>query len=447
MVFEKIALQVPKILLPRKGVDLQRWAVIACDQYTSDEEYWKNLAEFVSGAPTTLNLIYPEVYLEEADAEARIAAINSYMQQYLDQGVLEEQAPGFLLVDRETSEVPSRKGLMVALDLDAYDYNDGGSTLIRATEGTILDRLPPRIRVRKNAPIELPHIMVLIDDPQQTVIEPLVERDLPEAYDVNLCCNGGRVRGWHVRGEQEISAVTDALSKLADPEQFARRYEVEDRPVILYAMGDGNHSFATAKAIWQELKQGADDRETIMNHPARYALIELVNIHDPGLEFEAIHRVVFKADSERLLPAMADFFQQQGGALTVFRCIDQVELAARQACEAKEGRHLIPFVDVAGPGLLIVDRPRFHLAVATLQSFLDNYLETNTGASIDYIHGDEPVARLGSRSGNIGFYLPAISKHDLFKTIILDGALPRKTFSMGEADEKRFYLECRRISE
>ena len=176
-------------------------------------------------------------------------------------------------------------------------------------------------------------------------------------------------------------------------------------------------------------------------------MIELVNIHDPGLEFEAIHRVVFDSDPKQLLAAMADFYRQQGGALTLLRCADQVELAARQACESREGRHLIPFVDVEGPGLLVVDRPQFHLAVATLQSFLDEYLENNAAARIDYIHGDEPVTRLGSQPGNIGFYLPAISKHDLFKTIILDGALPRKTFSMGEADEKRFYLECRRIAD
>lgn len=447
MVFDKIALQVPNILLPRKGVDLQRWAVIACDQYTSDVEYWEKLAALVGDAPSTLNLIYPEVYLEESDGEARIAAINSCMQQYLDQGILEEQKEGFLLIDRQTSEVPSRKGLMVALDLDAYDYNEGASSLIRATEGTILDRLPPRIRVRENAPIELPHIMVLIDDPQQTVIEPLFEQELAEVYDVELSCDGGRVRGWKVDGEQQITAVTEALAQLADPEQFAKRYDVQNRPVVLYAMGDGNHSFATAKAIWEELKRTADDKEAIMEHPARYALIELVNIHDAGLEFEAIHRVVFDCDPDDLLAKMDGFYQGQGSELTLLRCADKVELAARQACEARDGRHLIPFVDAKGPGLLIIDRPKYHLAVATLQSFLDEYLEQNSDVRIDYIHGDEPVTRLGGQAGNVGFYLPAISKHDLFKTIILDGALPRKTFSMGEADEKRFYLECRRIDQ
>lgn len=445
MVFDTIALQVPNILLPRKGVNLQHWAVIACDQYTSDSEYWEKLKRAIGDSPSTLNLIYPEVYLEEPRPESRIAAINSSMQQYLDQGVLEEQPPGFILIDRETSEVPSRKGLMVALDLEAYDYNEGASSLIRATEGTILDRLPPRIRVRKNAPIELPHIMVLIDDPEKTVIEPLFKHDLQPVYDLELNCNGGHLRGWRVDGEQDITAVIDALTQLADPDKFAKRYDVQDQPVVLYAMGDGNHSFATAKAIWEELKQAAADREAIMNHPARYVLIELVNIHDPGLEFEAIHRVVFDCEPAQLLAAMADFYKEQGSSLELFRCADRVELAARQACETKEGRHLIPFVDAKGAGLLSIDQPELHLAVATLQSFLDRYMEKTGDARIDYIHGEEPVTRLGSQRGNIGFYLPAISKHDLFKTIILDGALPRKTFSMGEADEKRFYLECRRI--
>jgi hypothetical protein len=445
MVFDTIALQVPNILLPRKGVNLQHWAVIACDQYTSDPEYWEKLKRNIGDSPSTLNLIYPEIYLNEPHPESRIAAINSSMQQYLEQGILEEQPPGFLLIDRETAEVPSRKGLMVALDLEAYDYNEGASSLIRATEGTILDRLPPRIRVRKNAPIELPHIMVLIDDPGKTVIEPLFKCSLPSAYEVDLCCHGGRLRGWHVNGEKEINAVADALAQLADPVKFARRYDVVDQPAMLYAMGDGNHSFATAKAIWEELKEAAGDREMVMNHPARYALIELVNIHDPGLMFEAIHRVVFDCEPERLLSAMSDFYKEQGSSLALFRCADRIELAARQACETKEGRHLIPFVDAKGAGLLSIDQPEFHLEVATLQSFLDPYLEKMGNTRIDYIHGEESVTRLGSQSGNIGFYLPAISKHDLFKTIILDGALPRKTFSMGEADEKRFYLECRRI--
>jgi hypothetical protein len=445
MIFEEIALQVPRILLPKKDVNLETWAIIACDQYTSEPEYWDKAKDIVGAAPSTLNLIFPEVYLEDDDSPQRIAAINAAMRNALDQGILEEQPEGFILVDRATSEVPSRKGLMVALDLDQYDYTDGATTLIRATEGTIVDRLPPRIRVRENAPIELPHIMVLIDDPERTVIEPLFEQDLPPAYDVPLMLNGGHVKGWHVNTPAAIEQVKKGLSALADPGYFAEKYNIQDKPVVLYAMGDGNHSFATAKAIWEELKKTATDQQTIMHHPARFALVELVNVHDPGLEFEAIHRVVFDIEPENLLTSMAEFCASQGATVTLHRCADQTELAARQAMEAGENRHLIPFVDANGPGLLVVENPAFHLTVATLQSFLDDYLEKNAGARIDYIHGEEPVTRLGSQPGNIGFYLPAISKHDLFKTIILDGALPRKTFSMGEADEKRFYLECRKI--
>ncbi|PLY00736.1 MAG: DUF1015 domain-containing protein [Desulfuromonas sp.] len=445
MIFKDIALQVPKILLPTAGTDLSKWAIIACDQYTSEPEYWQQAAEQVGSNPSTLNIIFPEVYLEDDESDDRIAAINRSMQEYLDQGILEEQKEGFILVDRKTSEVESRKGLMVALDLEQYDFSEGATTLIRATEGTIVDRLPPRIRVRENAPIELPHIMVLIDDPERTVIEPLFDKDLPLAYDVPLMLNGGHVKGWQVSDQDSISQVKNALVALADPDFFAKKYEVQDKPVVLYAMGDGNHSFATAKAIWEELKKSADDQDAVMNHPARFALVELVNVHDPGLEFEAIHRVVFDIDADDLLTGMAEFCASRDATVSLHRCADQAELAARQAIETGDNRHLIPFVDGSGCGLLVVENPAFHLTVATLQSFLDNYLEKNAKARIDYIHGEEPVARIGGQSGNIGFFLPSISKHDLFKTIILDGALPRKTFSMGEADEKRFYLECRKI--
>jgi len=445
MTFHAIALHVPTILLPRPDVDLQRWAVIACDQYTSDEEYWQRVAAEVGELPSTLRLIYPEIFLEEADADGRIKAINAAMRRYLDDGTLQAQPPGFLLVDRQTQAVASRKGMIAALDLEAYDYNEGAGTLIRATEGTILDRLPPRVRVRRNAAIELPHIMVLIDDPQQTVIEPLFATARQPVYDTDLMLGGGHLRGWHIGTAEAIRQVADALTRLADPAAFARRYEVEGRPVVLYAMGDGNHSFATAKAVWQEIKQNAPDRAAIMDHPARYALVELVNVHDPGLEFEAIHRVLFDVDPETLLAGMQADSAAQGSPLTVVRCTDRVELAARSAMESGADRHLIPFVDAKGCGLLVVEQPAFHLAVATLQALLDGYLARQREARIDYIHGEESVSRLGSAPGRIGFFLPSISKHDLFKTIILDGALPRKTFSMGEADEKRFYLECRRI--
>jgi len=444
MDFSKLALAIPEILLPKAGVDLQRWAVIACDQYTSEPEYWEAVDRLVADQPSTLRLIFPEVFLEEDDSEARIAEINRAMRDYLAQGVLEAQPEGFLLVDRKTTHAPSRKGLMVALDLEAYDYRPGSKTLIRATEGTIVDRLPPRIRVRQHAAVELPHIMVLIDDPDRTVIEPLFEAPLKPVYDFELMQKGGHLRGWSIAQPELLTQVGAALAGLADPGRFRQRYEVDDEEVMLYAMGDGNHSFATAKAIWEQLKAEAADPAAVMDHPARYALVELVNVHDPGLEFEAIHRVMFDVDGEALLQQADAYYRRAGTPCTVTSCNSLAEAEALAA--AAQNAHAVPFVTVQGYGVLQVGQPSLTLEVATLQNFLDDYLQNHAGARIDYIHGDEAVTRLGRQPGNIGFYLPSISKHDLFRTIVRDGALPRKTFSMGEADEKRFYLEARRIT-
>jgi len=442
--FAELAIQVPTILLPKKDVDLNRWAVIACDQYTSEPEYWQQVDQLVADRPSTLRLIFPEVYLEAKDGDQRIAAINASMDRYLAEEVLVEQEPGFILLDRQTSHVPSRKGLVVALDLDAYDYRPGSKTTIRATEGTIVDRLPPRIRVRENAAVELPHIMVLIDDPERTVIEPLFDVELEQVYDFELMQGSGHLRGWKVTQPPVLQRVAGALQRLADVERFQNRYGVEDNEVMLFAMGDGNHSFATAKAIWEKLKSEAADPAEVMDHPARYALVELVNVHDPGLEFEAIHRVLFGVDGTELIERAGDYYRRAG---TPCRIEWQADLAAAaKAAASSVSVHAIPFVNAGRYGLLVVDKPALTLEVATLQNFLDEYLQEHPAARIDYIHGDEAVTRLGGQKGNVGFYLPSISKHDLFKTIVRDGALPRKTFSMGEADEKRFYLEARRIT-
>jgi hypothetical protein len=440
----KLALQVPTVLLPKAGIDLNRWAVIACDQYTSEPEYWQAVDQLVAEQPSTLRLVFPEVYLEDEDGDARIAAINASMDQYLAEGVLAEQEKGFILLDRKTSHVESRKGLIVALDLEAYDYRPGSKTLIRATEGTIVDRLPPRIRVRENAAVELPHIMVLIDDPEQTVIEPLFEADLEQAYDFELMQSSGHLRGWKVNQPSLLEQVGMALEALAEKERFQKRYDVDDDEVMLYAMGDGNHSFATAKAIWEQLKADAADPADVMDHPARYALIELVNVHDPGLEFEAIHRVVFDVDADDLIKQAEAYYRQAG---TPCRIDWHDDLASAATAAEQSGKaHAIPFVAAGRLGVLEIADPKLTLEVGTLQNFLDDYLENHASGRIDYIHGDESVTRFGSQQGNVGFYLPSISKHDLFRTIVRDGALPRKTFSMGEADEKRFYLEARRIT-
>lgn len=445
MTFEKVGVQVPKILLPKSGTDMSKWAVIACDQYTSDPGYWKRLEQQTAGSLSTLNLIFPEAYLEDEDADRRIAAINSNMEAYLADGSLEEQPPGFILVDRKTAVVGSRKGLIMALDLECYDYNKGARSLIRATEGTILDRLPPRIKVREKAPIELPHIMVLIDDPQRTVIEPLFREQLETVYDFELLENGGHLKGYRVDQTELINRVVSALEGLADPEVYREKYQT-DGDVMLYAMGDGNHSFATAKAIWEQLKKDSGGLAAVKNHPARYALVELVNVHDPGLEFEAIHRVLFNVNCVHLKQQMQAFFAARNTPCSFELCANLAE--AQDIVAENEDRHAFALVLGGKYAACAVENPEYTLTVATLQAFLDHYLEQdNPAAGIDYIHGEKSVTELGSRTGCVGFYLPAISKHDLFKTIVHDGALPRKTFSMGEADEKRFYLECRRIRE
>lgn len=442
MNFDKISLQVPEILLPNKDVDLHKWSVVACDQYTSQPDYWAKVAEIAGDAPSTLNVIFPEVFLEDHDGDERIASINNAMQQYLDEGILVPMdKPGFVLVDRKTSQAPSRKGLVVAIDLEHYDFNKGSQTLIRATEGTIMDRLPPRIKVRQDAAIELPHIMVLIDDPQHTVIEPLFEKNPQPLYDFELMMDSGHIKGYAIDTPELIRQAVDTLTQLADPQVFADKYNAQGHDVLLYAMGDGNHSLATAKAIWEKIKEEADDIQSVMDNPARFALVELVNIHDEGLQFEPIHRVIFNVKPEQLLKAMQAHFK---GNCSVVRCDNEADMKARAKAATADNVHIVPFNDASGYGYIQITNPEYTLELATIESFLNDYLEQN-GGKVDFIHGDEVVNELGVKEGNMGFFFPPISKHSLFKTIIFDGALPRKTFSMGEADEKRFYLEARKI--
>ena len=287
--------------------------------------------------------------------------------------------------------------------------------------------------------------MVLIDDPERTVIEPLFNEQLETVYDFELLENGGHLKGYRVDRTELIEQVASALESLADPAAYRAKYQVAGE-VMLYAMGDGNHSFATAKAIWEELKKTADNPASVMNHPARYALVELVNVHDPGLEFEAIHRVLFNVNCVHLKQQMLAFFAARNTPCSFEQCTNLEE--AQDIVAENQDRHAFALVLGGKYAVCIVEQPEYTLTVATLQAFLDHYLlRDNPDARIDYIHGEKSVTELGSRTGCVGFYLPAISKHELFKTIVRDGALPRKTFSMGEADEKRFYLECRRIKE
>ena len=445
MNFDKIGLHVPEILLPSKETDLTKWSVVACDQYTSQPDYWNQAKDISKNAPSSLNVIFPEVYLEDSDGDQRIENINASMQQYLDEGVLQTMPnKGFVLVDRKTSQAPSRKGLVVAIDLEQYDFNKGSQTLIRATEGTIVDRLPPRVKVRKDAAIELPHIMVLIDDPQRTVIEPLFDKNPTEIYNFELMIDSGHIKGYAIDTPELIQQVADALETLASPDVFTKKYNITDdkhSAPLLYAMGDGNHSLATAKAIWENIKEEADDVASVMDNLARYALVELVNIHDEGLVFEPIHRLVFDVNPEQLLTDMQTHF---AGNCSVQRCDNEADMKSKAAAATGDNKHIVPFNDENGYGYIQIDNPTYTLELATLESFLNDYLE-KVGGKVDFIHGEEVMNELGIKSGNMGFFFPPISKNSLFKTIIFDGVLPRKTFSMGEADEKRFYLEARKI--
>jgi hypothetical protein len=327
----------------------------------------------------------------------------------------------------------------LCLDLEAYDYNKGSSSLIRATEGTIVDRLPPRIKIREGATIELPHILVLIDDPDRTVIEPLAaaKNRLEKLYDFDLMFDSGHLTGYAVHEELE-NKVVDTLGGLANPETFAAKYEIgKDEPVLLFAMGDGNHSLATAKAIWEKVKP-----QVGMDHPARYALVEIENVHDEGLEFEPIHRVLFGLKKD-LFAELETYF----GANFSYKPVANAEEMVRVVDSAEGENQSIGLVGGGKAfGVIEIANPASNLPVGTIQPFIDAFLKAGGAEKVDYVHGKDVTVKLGSQPGNAGIYLPGMDKSDLFKTVILDGALPRKTFSMGEAREKRFYMEARKIS-
>lgn len=434
MDFAKLGLKLPTILLPNNTVDLEKWAVVACDQFTSQPEYWKKVEDFVGEAPSTLKLIFPEIYIDDAsdDSQKRIVEINKTMQKYLDDGTLQEHKDCFIAVDRRTSRVPSRKGLVVAIDLEAYDFSKGSKSLIRSTEGTIVNRLPPRIKVREQAAIETPHILVLIDDPQRTVIEPLFEQVREPLYRTDLMFDGGSVKGYKIDDERILVQIAIALEKLADPVAFQKKYSQED--VILFAMGDGNHSLATAKAIWEEEKK----KGTSLESPKRYALVELVNVYDEGLEFEPIHRVLFGITLDAFIDWYVAVAQERDLDLEIIDLKKQDVTAFYT--KKIENQHRFCLV---GQGLckgVILRDPEAAIEAATIQNVID---ELSSDIKVDYIHGEDVVFRLSKDA--CGILIPGMSKHDLFKTVVRDGLVPRKTFSLGEPTEKRYYVECRKI--
>ena len=419
----KTAFSPANILLPRE-CGLTKWAVVACDQYTSQQDYWERVAQTVGDAPSTLKLILPESQLEDGHFEEHVADINRTMDAYLDQGLFRTLPNALIYVERWLDNKKLRRGLVGVVDLECYDYNAGSSSLIRATEGTVITRLPPRVAVRRNASLELPHIMVLVDDPDKQLIEHLTyETDrMEEVYDFDLMERGGHITGYLLPEDLQAD-VCEILNTLARPHDFARKYDAKGKPVLLFAIGDGNHSLAAAKAAYEEKKQHTP-QEQWADLPSRYALVELVNLHDESLEFEPIHRVCFDVDADEL---MKDF------------------LAAYPGAHYGDGDgHTITYVFDTEVGKITIPKPTAQLPVGTLQEFLDQWMQTHSGR-IDYVHGDDVTWELGRKPGNIGFLLPAMGKDELFKTVIFDGALPRKTFSMGEAHDKRFYLEARKI--
>ncbi|NLW59491.1 MAG: DUF1015 domain-containing protein [Firmicutes bacterium] len=429
-----LGIQIPAVLVPAAHVDPAKWAVIACDQYTSDPEYWAEVRRRIGNSPSTLDLILPEVYLEDPEVESKIQRINERMRAFLAEKILVPLAPGLILLDRRTAYVPSRKGLLLAVDLEKYDYKKGTKSLIRPTEETIADRLPPRIKIREGGILEVPHIMLLLDDPERTVIEPLFRYapDLPRLYDFDLMMNGGHLTGYHVTDPELLNQTFKALARLTDPEVTAAKYGAGEAP-LLFAVGDGNHSLATAKAIWEKLKQQTANPDTLHNHPARYCLVEVVNLYDEGLIFHPIHRLLFNVDPDH-------FFRELQSHL---RC--RIITTEHHEAPSDPNAQYFHFFTATATGTVIFDHSGSVLTVGTLQPFLDAYLDRHPESRIDYIHGAETVTTLGRQPGNLGLILPPLNKHDLFKTVIRDGALPRKTFSMGEADEKRFYFEARII--
>jgi hypothetical protein len=435
--YHSIGVQSTKILLPRQGINPQTWAVIACDQFTSQPEYWKQVEGLVGDTPSTLHMILPEVYLGKPDEPARILRTQQTMQNYLDNDIFTTH-DGFILVERNING-RIRRGLMMALDLERYDFSAGSQSLIRATEGTILDRLPPRMRIREGAPVEIPHILVLIDDPICTVIEPLLEYRprLKQLYDFDLMMGSGHLTGYSISDPAMEHNVVRALENLTDPNTFYQRYGVDkDKGILLFAVGDGNHSLATAKSIWEKIKS-----QVGMNHPARFALVEIENLHDEALEFEPIHRVLFGIKQ----PIVESMKQEFGSNLTVEILPNYDELTALVQKQTGQIQR-IGLVEKSGNYLLSIQQPTHNLAVGTLQAFLDKWIKQGGAEKIDYVHGTDVLRDLGCQEDCAGFYVPAMQKSELFKTVIVDGVLPRKTFSMGEAKEKRFYMECKRIA-
>ncbi len=387
------------ILLPKK--DFDKWAVVACDQYTSEPDYWNDVESIVGSAPSALRIILPEIYLSDDNSE-RVNAINKTMQEYLDGDVFDLHKDSMIYVERESGG-SIRRGIVGLIDLEDYDYRKGADSAIRATEATVLERIPPRVQIRKDAPLEMPHILLLIDDPSKSVIEPLAEQKdgFEQAYGFELMKKGGHIDGYFLP-DDVIARVQDALEALVA--------DKDDK--LLFAVGDGNHSLATAKECYN-----------LSHDPlARYALVEVVNIHDDSIQFEPIYRVLFNVDAEDFIEKFSAYTDSKGS----MNYQDFEYITAECSGELKV-------------------KSTAKLPVGTLQGFIDRYMKDNPEVKIDYIHGKDVVRNLCAQKGTLGFIFEGMGKDELFPAITADGSLPRKTFSMGHAEDKRYYIEARKI--
>ena len=418
----KIPFKRGNILLP-KNADMTKWSVVACDQYTSEPEYWSDVEKIVGDDPSTLKLTLPEIYLEEENVQERINNINENMKTLMDGNFFKEYKDSMIYLQRTQKDGKIREGLMGIVDLEGYNYEVGSQTPIRATEKTVIERIPPRVKIRENATLELPHIMILIDDDKKDIIESLKTKvnENNVVYDFDLMKDGGHIKGYLLNNDA-MDEIDKKLELLADKETFENKYNVKDKGVLLFAMGDGNHSLATAKACYENLKKTMSEEE-YLNNPARYALVELVNLHSDALEFEAINRVVFDTNPENLIKKLKEYYiiNKEGNG-------EKFEIITKDKDE-----------------IWYIENPKSNISVGSIQIFLDEYLKENAG-KIDYIHGEEVTKELTRKNdNNVGFIFDAMPKSELFKTVILDGSLPRKTFSMGHSYDKRYYLEARKI--
>lgn len=393
-----------KILLPKENPET--WAVIACDQFSSEREYWDRVTEKVGSRPSTLNMVVPEAYLGSISMEEASFSRNEKMKQYLEEDVFAQYDNALIYVEREITGGKIRRGIIGKLDLEAYDYLPDTNPPARASEKTVVDRLPPRIKVRSGACLEMPHILVLIDDEKREAIEPLTaaKASFEKVYDFDLMENGGHIRGWKV-SDTQAARVVEAMDALGKRE-------------VQFVIGDGNHSLAAAKDCWREIKKNLSSEE-IENHPARFALVEICNVYDEGIEFEPIHRIVFNCDPEAVLS----------------------DLAAR-AGDAN-GRELETIANGKRGSVKIVNNSLGGL-IGAIQKVLDEW-EREKGVTVDYIHDEKALEELARQKNSLAIFLPAMDKSDLFATVEKDGVFPKKSFSIGHARDKRYYLECRKI--